>query len=395
MLQQVCDTSGSHLCVQCTTGEPAVCGGLTPACIDATCRSCTAHAQCTASSACLPDGSCADAMQVAYVDPMATDGTECSLPMPCTRIAAALATKRPYVKLRGTIDEAIAIADRDVVVLSEPGTRLKYSKNGLPVEVRGSSHVQVYDLEVTGASGPSDAILLSVGMPSLELHRAAITSNTSHGISVTAGTLTVTDSTLTGNNGGAISMSSGALTLAWSIVSKNSGGGVTVSGGQFAIVGNVFYSNGSASTTTGGVNLQTGPSAMNRLEFNSFHGNQAATGIGAAVHCTVGGGFTARNNAMFNNGTFSNPEQVGGGCSHVYSIVQPGTLPGGAGNLAVDPRFADITRGDLHLLPMSPAIGAADPAADLTGIAARDLDGDARTRPADIGADVYRAPGAP
>lgn len=43
---------------------------------------------------------------------------------------------------------------------------------------------------------------------------------------------------------------------------------------------------------------------------------------------------------------------------------------------------------------MSPAIGAADPAAELTGIAARDLDGDARTRPADIGADVYRAPGA-
>jgi hypothetical protein len=58
--------------------------------------------------------------------------------------------------------------------------------------------------------------------------------------------------------------------------------------------------------------------------------------------------------------------------------------------MAADPRFANPSQGDLHLLPMSPAIGAADPASDLTGIAARDLDGDIRTKPADIGADQQR-----
>jgi hypothetical protein len=45
------------------------------------------------------------------------------------------------------------------------------------------------------------------------------------------------------------------------------------------------------------------------------------------------------------------------------------------------------TTGDLHISATSPARGAADPASDLTGIAARDIDGDARTSPADLGAD--------
>lgn len=71
-------------------------------------------------------------------------------------------------------------------------------------------------------------------------------------------------------------------------------------------------------------------------------------GIGAAIQC-VAGMFTARNNILSGNGTLTNPEQVGGACGHAYSIVQPGTLPGGAGNLAADPRFANPSKGDLHL----------------------------------------------
>src|SRR5258705_2312269 len=44
--QAVCDTSGGHICVQCTASEPEACGGATPACIDTRGQPCTMHAQC-------------------------------------------------------------------------------------------------------------------------------------------------------------------------------------------------------------------------------------------------------------------------------------------------------------------------------------------------------------
>jgi len=53
----------------------------------------------------------------------------------------------------------------------------------------------------------------------------------------------------------------------------------------------------------------------------------------------------------------------------------------------MDPKFTDPATGDLHIQAGSPASGASDPDSDLTGIAAHDIDGDPRTRPADIGAD--------
>jgi hypothetical protein len=109
-------------------------------------------------------------------------------------------------------------------------------------------------------------------------------------------------------------------------------------------------------------------------------------GLGAAIHC-VAGTFTARNNIMSENGSLANMEQVGGACAHAFSIARPGTLPSGAGNSAADPRFANTTTGDLHLQAGSPALDAADPASDLTGVAAKDIDGETRTAPADLGAD--------
>jgi hypothetical protein len=156
--------------------------------------------------------------------------------------------------------------------------------------------------------------------------------------------------------------------------------------GKFVIIGNVFFANGSTASATGGVNISTSQSATNRLEFNSFSKNLVPDGVGSAVQCSAGA-FTARNNIMSGNGTLTNQEQVGGPCVHMYSIVRPGTLPGGTGNKADDPLFKNTTTGDLHILPGSPAAGAAAPGSDLTGIAARDIDGDIRMNPADIGAD--------
>lgn len=114
-------------------------------------------------------------------------------------------------------------------------------------------------------------------------------------------------------------------------------------------------------------------------------GNLARCDLTPAIQCDITG-LTARNNIISNNGDGS-VQQIAGSCGYAFSIVFPGPAPTGPGNLVVDPRFESPGTGDLHLQPGSPAVLAADPNADLSGLAARDIDGDLRVAPADIGAD--------
>ena len=368
----VCDLDGTRTCVECTQQEPAACTGATPVCGDEhACRGCTAHAECAGSDVCLPDGACADPGQVAYVKPPALGGTDnpnCTLAMPCTKVASALQTGRPYVKLAGTNDEGgtLTIDNRNVMLLAERDAKLIRTSLGLHVEVKGTSQVEIYDLEISGALGAQG---VGISMPTgnaaeLTLRRAKILNNTGGGISATGGTLTVLQSTIAGNTGGGISLMSG----------------------MFIIVSNVFFNNGNDALSVGGIAINTSQNPANRLEFNSFSRNKTQDGLGAAIQC-VAGAFVARNNIMSGNGTMTNVSQVGGTCTHAYSIVRPGMLPPGANNSSADPLFVNTTTGDLHVQPGSPALGAADPNSDLAGLAERDLDGDIRTRPADIGAD--------
>lgn len=104
------------------------CGGATPACDDANaCRACRAHAECAASDACLSDGSCADPLDVAHVDPMGSDDTTCGRSTPCARIAAALATGNRYIRIHGVLDEAVVVSGgRSVTILGELGATLSH-----------------------------------------------------------------------------------------------------------------------------------------------------------------------------------------------------------------------------------------------------------------------------
>ena len=391
----ICDVGGTGVCVQCTPAEADACSGTTPVCRGAACDACAAHAECPASDVCLPDGACADPAldQVAYVAPAGTDNATCTKATPCTLVSKALATNRPYVKLTGTTDEAVTIDNgRIVTFLAEPGAKLtRTSGAGAIVTVRDNgTMVAIYDLSISDApnnpSGIGVVIPTASGSPTVTLVRAKLTNNPGGGISASGGTLTVTQSTLSGNAGGGISVSGGTLTVAQSTLSANTGGGLSVMNGTFAIVGNVFFANGTLMSSVGGVAISTVQDVGNRFEFNSFYGNQTQLGVGGAIHC-IAGTFTARNNIMNENVTPTNMAQVGGTCTHAYSIVRPGMVPIGTGNSGMDPLFQNTTTGDLHLKPGSPALRAADPNSNLTGVAERDIDGDVRSSPADIGAD--------
>ena len=401
---------------------------------------CAEHAQCATSNVCLPDGTCADPAQVAYVDPAGSDNPDCSKTSPCTKVMSALASNRPYVKLHGTIDEAVTI-NRDVTLLADPGTTLTTTGGdvrGVPIlSVAGQENgvlrpirVGIYDLEVTGAHGPffGYGIEQVNSHDTIELHRSKVTNNANGGIVGNGGTLTVTDSTVSGNgltgtaavsygeNSGIYVMettltvsrstldgnrtfgvylfghgtTTSRLILSGNKISGNGSGGLDVLNAvSVNIVDNFFFANGSGSSSAGGLiveGLMTSEPETSLLELNSFNQNLAKDGAGTAIQCATGVTLAARSNILSENGTSSNHEQVGGPCTHSYSIVQPGTLPPGMGNLAMDPRFKSAT-GDLHIQAGSPAAGAADPSSELTGLAAQDIDGDPRMAPADIGAD--------
>jgi hypothetical protein len=371
----VCDIAGTGQCVQCTPDHAAACTASTPVCgSDRRCRACVAHSECSLSHVCLPDGTCAAERDIAYVDPDGTDNTDCFQSKACVRVAAALATQRPYVKFHGTIDESVIVNHRrSVTFLADLGATLTWTGGGsqpvLTVQDDGTS-LAVYDLTIADALDTTTVgveIPPDSGDPSLTLMRV----------------------TIANNPGGGIVVSGGRLWLAQSFVRDNLGGGIIVSSpASFEIIGNVFIDNGATTSPVGAIAISTVAATTNRLDFNSVYRNASQDGIGAAIRC-VAGPFTARDNILYQNGNTMNHEQVSGTCAHEYSLVQPGTLPPGTGNLAADPLFQDARGGNLHLQPGTP-VRTADPGPDLTGLAAQDLDGHSRLRPATLGA--YQLP---
>ncbi|MEO7731661.1 MAG: hypothetical protein ABIY55_11855, partial [Kofleriaceae bacterium] len=189
--------------MQCVApDQTAACTDTTPVCAsDNTCQPCSKHQDCPLSNACLPNGSCAQADQVAYVDPALGTGNACSKAAPCKQVADALKTGRPIAKLTGMIDEQVRINNQTVTLLADPGTQLTRMTPGVILTVDGSSVVQVVDLAIANGLGPTG---IGVSLPpgnsaSLSLLRVSVANNAGGGISASGGSLTMSRSTVTGN----------------------------------------------------------------------------------------------------------------------------------------------------------------------------------------------------
>lgn len=365
----VCEIA-TRTCVECTQTESGACTGATPVCgIDDTCRACTMHSQCS-SDVCLPDGSCSDGNNVAYVDPAGSDNTMCTKAMPCTKVAKALATNRQYVKFHGTTNEQVSINNQSVTVLADPGAKLTYTGGpGIILKIDGASIITIYDLEIADALGATGTgISLQNGNTAVvRLERLKITGNGGTGVSASGGTLALSKSTVSGNAGGGISL--------------------TGSGAIFTITNNFIYRNGNNTTAAfGGVDLGVTSAGPSRLEFNTIVDNQATSGPlnAGGVRCSATS-FAAPNNIIARNlvgaSTTDSNAQTLGACTYPTSTVAS-TLSG----LAF--AQADSTPFDYHLTAGSMAIDKATTPTTVTD----DIDGDPRPQGAapDQGADELR-----
>jgi hypothetical protein len=146
------------------------------------------------------------------------------------------------------------------------------------------------------------------------------------------------------------------------------------------VVGNVLLGNGDPGSFFGGFSASTQVTG-NRFDFNTLNNNQTTNSQASGVQC-LANNFTAQYNIIWNN--MSNTGQLSGNCMYAYSDIGPITdVVPGAGNMKDDP----VLLANGHLQATSGAVLMKATNADLTGLAARDIDGDLRIAPADLGAD--------
>jgi nitrous oxidase accessory protein NosD len=211
--------------------------------------------------------------------------------MPCTVIAKAVATGRPYLKLKGTIEEQVTLNNQDVTLFAEPGSKLTTTSTGFLLRIGGTSQIAIYDLEISGASGAGIGFgiwLLAGATGTVTLTRVQVSGNEAGGISASGGSLTISQSTISDNIGGGILATSGTLTVSRSTIFGNRDGGIFVGTEVAFDITNCFIiRNGNSNyADIGGVYLRAfgGPSAFS---FNTVVDNAVRNATGRTGASTV------------------------------------------------------------------------------------------------------------
>ena len=409
-----CDTTrNGGTCVQCTSVEHQACTGNTPRCDNDMCIACADDIQdCGAGGLCLPSGACATSDNIIHVTSNGSTDPDCgTTAKPCNLLEQALLmTKAMPSKTAIKIDDAATytpgasnfIVDADVTIDMRGGAILHKIVDGPLLEIKNNRTVALLGGTIQGATGVNGDGILCNDQVKLTIEGTVIETTDRSAIDMLAGcSLTMTQSGINeaSHKAGvfvpAILDNGQSITLSRSLIGFTPGGGIAVNSGTFAIVGNAFLANGDTNNSiTGGIAISAPSSPLNRLDFNTVVKNTAQDGSkGGGIDCDAGSGFIAHNNIVWNNkevlllGTVSS--QISGSCKYNYSDIGPRLVLAGfdAGhNINSDPLLVN-EQTDPHLQTTSPARGAADPNADLTGLAAKDIDGQPRVKPADIGAD--------
>jgi len=364
--------------------------------------------ECGTGGLCLPTGACVAAANIIHATTMGKDMPGCGAPganaCKLERALTEVTATKNVIKLDDLAPAIYSangfIVGKDVTIDAR-GALIKRGNDGTILTINMDRTTTIFGGTIEGATngdgiscGPNATLTLD-GTTIDTIEKSAI--NASSGCKLTLTHVNINNTSLkTGQFLPAILTAGASITLSRSNFFSNHGGGISVTNGTFVIVGNAFVANGDTlippTNPVGAVSINTTTSdPMNRIEFNSISGNSTISTKPPGIDCTAGTGpintAIARNNIIWNNNGNLVP-QVGGTCKHAYSDIGMLTVGGpndGGNNLSIDPVFQAAL--DLHLQSASQAIRYADPMAKLDGVAAKDIDGDPRVAPADIGVD--------
>ena len=393
----VCDVEGTQACVVCSADKAEACTGTTPVCGESfSCRACAAHADC-ASDTCLPDGSCAAAEQVVYLQQGGT-GTGCSKEVPCGTLEAAIAqaasATRPYVRITGTIENAAGmVTGKALVLFGSPGAALKggvEDDKGIPLELGLGAKVEMYELAIQDSKGVG--IKVDNGA-SLSMVRSKVTGAAGDGVLISNGTARIEQSEISncgpvssiGITGRGIYLTLGELTVSRSRIVNNAIGISIAERQKFTITNNFIVGN----KLRGGL-LLSNPASGSKLEFNTIADNHTiatAAGYAGGVACEDAS-FTFATNIIYRNtGGSSRYMQTTGLCKFTGSFLSSSSRAETASLGFVD--TAAAVR-DYHLTESSPATVRDVAGGICSGMT--DFDGDPRAADGgcDLGADEYK-----
>lgn len=411
----ICDTGKSGgTCVQCTQDMHDFCQGMTPHCDLTTefCSACLVDSDCGRAGVCLPTGSCADPSTIIHA--ISTGGsrntTTCGGPgagNPCDLDTALLVVQSgargTVIKLddagpyKSTMNNFIVDIGASIgLTIDARNATLHPNADGAIFTINSNAGMMILGGTIEGATGAGgDGIRCSMN-GTLIVDGTIIQTNNETAIRTSSCTVTVTNATILNNGGGGlfagIDLDDGVVTISRSLITGNHGGGINSNKTGFVIVGNVFLGNGDPSGIVGGILFNTSKTG-NRLEFNTISENNSQASAIAGVNCSADVNFAAQNNIIWSNNSRlgGTGVQVGGACVYSYSDIGPTALPvggiNGGHNMDADPLFvSDMT--DMHLKPGSPVHEQANPGANLTDIASKDLDGKPRVARPGFGADL-------
>jgi hypothetical protein len=367
-----CDKSGgAGVCAKCTASSHALCMDQTPHCDNHECVACVDDRDCEdGTGVCMPSGGCAASTAILHARSNA-NGSSCTAASPCSLDTAFATAKTGTTK---------------IIKLDDPGPYQSTSTYAPDVDVSMALTIDARNATIHRNGGaPIFTINDDKGLTILGGVIEGPTGGTTEGIRCgNRASFTAYGTTIKLTDGPAISAPNGCtLTLVRSQILSNPGGGLTIMNGKFIIVGNTFLGNGNSGSPNSAVTISALLDDKNRLEFNTIANNTAQTGV-TGLDCKAGIGFAARNNIIWSN---SGALQITGNCLHSYSVIGP-TPAIGMSNISDPPMLT----ADGHLETGSSAIRKADPGAILSDLVARDIDGDMRIAPADIGADQVPRP---
>jgi hypothetical protein len=340
-------------------------------CDAGSCRACSAHSEC-ASGVCTATGACANATDIAYVAPGASDTADCSQGTKCS-LTHGVSLGRRYVllstgtfTLSGTLNLSGTIS---LIGGSTVKPEITLSTTGSIISVAPATELTLDNLRLRGANGINSNVgsgLFCINNPSgtrrVHLVDFESTQNQYNGVYLQQCTLTALRSSFVNNGFDGVAMTDSDGTFDQCLASGNSYDGFRFDQGLYTLHNNFSFRNGA-------VGIELSADAGSQAEFNTVVDN-----AGGGLLCAQ----TA--NSAPNNIAVRNGANNASGCTFPSSIIS-------ANVTGLNFKSPDAMPYDYHLTAGSLAIDMA-----LVSGVAVDYDGDARPQGAgrDVGADEFK-----